>query len=150
MIESTGISAFGVHGRRRDERPTHPNRVDEITEVVRQASIPVIAKFVFLCLYFLYYKKFSGNSSVIKEYSDIEEFRQQTNASSVMIGRRALSNPSIFRKEGILSMEADIHNFLDKACIFDEPYTQTKYVVQRILGSQQVRCLLNCKSYNQD
>jgi tRNA-dihydrouridine synthase 2 len=122
MIESTGISAFGVHGRRRDERPTHPNRVDEITEVVRQASIPVIA---------------NGNSSVIKEYLDIEEFRQQTNASSVMIGRRALSNPSIFRKEGILSMEADIHNFLDKACIFDEPYTQTKYVVQRILGSQQ-------------
>ena len=55
-----------------------------------------------------------------------------------MIGRKALSNPSIFRKEGILTMEQDIHNFLDKACIFDESYTQTKYVVQRILGSQQV------------
>lgn len=82
---------------------------------------------------------FSGNSSVINEYSDIETFRQETGASSVMLGRVALSHPSIFRKEGIVSMEKDIENFLDNACIFDEPYTTTKYVVQRILGSQQVR-----------
>lgn len=138
LIESTGVTAFGVHGRQRDERPNHPNRITEIADVVRQVNIPVIAKLVSFS--FIFHNNglvFSGNSNVINEYSDIEAFRQETGASSVMIGRKALSNPSIFRKEGLFSMEEEIHNFLDKACYFDEPYTQTKYVVQRILGSQQ-------------
>jgi tRNA-dihydrouridine synthase 2 len=44
MIEKTGISAFAVHGRRRDERPQHLNRLDEIREIVRAVNIPVLAK----------------------------------------------------------------------------------------------------------
>ncbi|CAJ0962586.1 unnamed protein product, partial [Mesorhabditis belari] len=34
-------------------------------------------------------------------------------------------------------METDIKRFLELACEFDENYTMTKYVVQRILGGQQ-------------
>ncbi|KHJ74752.1 dihydrouridine synthase, partial [Oesophagostomum dentatum] len=42
-IEKCGVAALGVHGRRRDERDPHPCRMDEIREVARTVSIPVIA-----------------------------------------------------------------------------------------------------------
>lgn len=44
MAEKCGVSAIGVHGRRRDERPKHANRIEEIREVVRAASVPIVAK----------------------------------------------------------------------------------------------------------
>uniref|UniRef100_A0A0M3HFF8 Dus domain-containing protein n=1 Tax=Ascaris lumbricoides TaxID=6252 RepID=A0A0M3HFF8_ASCLU len=44
LIEKCGVAAVGVHGRRRDERQGDANRVNEIREVVRALSIPVIAK----------------------------------------------------------------------------------------------------------
>lgn len=81
---------------------------------------------------------FSGNSGQILKYSDIENFRAETGASGVLIARKGLSNPSIFRKEGLFTMQEEIENFLDKVCEYDENYTATKYVVQRILGSEQV------------
>ncbi|KAK5974750.1 tRNA-dihydrouridine synthase [Trichostrongylus colubriformis] len=43
-IEKCGVAALGVHGRRRDERDPHPCRINEIREVARTVSIPVIAK----------------------------------------------------------------------------------------------------------
>jgi tRNA-dihydrouridine synthase 2 len=122
MLEKCGISAIGVHGRRREERPKDQNRPHEINEVVRSVGIPVIA---------------NGSSGEINEYSHIERFRQQTGASSTMIARKASTNPSIFSPKGMLSMQAEIENFLDKSCEFDENYTNTKYVVQRMLGSEQ-------------
>ncbi|KJH44243.1 hypothetical protein DICVIV_09715 [Dictyocaulus viviparus] len=54
-----------------------------------------------------------------------------------MVARRALTCPSIFRPEGILRFDEDVKNFLHLACKYDEGYTTTKYVVQRILGSKQ-------------
>ena len=122
MIQETGISAFGIHGRRREERPGNANRIDEIREVVKVAKIPVIA---------------NGASGSINTYEDILKFKEETGASSVMIARSALQHPSVFRKEGLLSMQEQIEQFLDKCCELDESYTQTKYVVQRILGNQQ-------------
>jgi hypothetical protein len=35
MIETTGVSAIGVHGRTKDERPGHENHVDFIQAVVK-------------------------------------------------------------------------------------------------------------------
>uniref|UniRef100_A0AAF5CWU0 B30.2/SPRY domain-containing protein n=1 Tax=Strongyloides stercoralis TaxID=6248 RepID=A0AAF5CWU0_STRER len=121
MVQRTGVSAIGVHGRRRDERPNDKNRVDEIKEVVDYLDIPVLA---------------NGQSGVIKEYKDIEDFKEKTGASGVLLGRIALSNPSIFRKEGLLDMKSEIVNVLEKSCMYDEPFTQCKYVLSRILGSQ--------------
>ncbi|CAI4221468.1 unnamed protein product [Auanema sp. JU1783] len=121
-IEKCGVSAIGVHGRRRDERNPDRCRLEEIREVVRTVSVPIIA---------------NGISGEVNDFEDISKFKSQTGASSVMIARKALQNPSIFRKEGLLTMENDIVNFLAKACEFDESYTMTKYVVQRILGSEQ-------------
>uniref|UniRef100_A0A914VW44 DRBM domain-containing protein n=1 Tax=Plectus sambesii TaxID=2011161 RepID=A0A914VW44_9BILA len=121
-LEKCGISAIGVHGRTRDERPQHPNRNEEIREVVRALSIPVIA---------------NGGSSIIHTYDDIAKFRSATGCDSVMIARRALSTPSIFRKEGILPMEEEIRNFLHFAIDYEAPFTNAKYVLQRILGGEQ-------------
>ncbi|KAE9555449.1 hypothetical protein FO519_001304 [Halicephalobus sp. NKZ332] len=122
MIQETGIAAFGIHGRRRNERPGDVNRIDEIKQVVEFAKIPVIA---------------NGGSGLINSYEDILRFKQETGASSVMIARSILQRPSILRKEGVFSMQQEIEQFLDKCCELDETYTQIKYVVQRILGSQQ-------------
>uniref|UniRef100_A0A0N5ASU3 DRBM domain-containing protein n=1 Tax=Syphacia muris TaxID=451379 RepID=A0A0N5ASU3_9BILA len=123
LIEKCGVDAIGVHGRRKDERRSDRNRIEEIYEVARSVTIPVIA---------------NGASGTIMKYDDIEEFRTQCGASSVMVARKALTNPSIFRKSGILaSMEEEITNFLKIVCEYDENFTMTKYVVQRILGSAQ-------------
>lgn len=55
---------------------------------------------------------FSGGSKEIKTFGDIEKFRQDTNASSVMLARAAMWNPSIFRKDKCLSIETVIDEFL--------------------------------------
>jgi tRNA-dihydrouridine synthase 2 len=119
MLENCGISALGVHGRRKEERPKDFNRFEEIREVARTLSIPVIA---------------NGESSCISSFDDIAKSKEKCGASSIMIARTALSNPSIFRSEGLLSMEDEIRNFLDKACFFDEDCQHSKYVISRILG----------------
>lgn len=41
---STGISAIGVHGRTRHERPQHANRNHVIKKIAETIDIPVIAK----------------------------------------------------------------------------------------------------------
>uniref|UniRef100_A0A0R3RG03 DRBM domain-containing protein n=1 Tax=Elaeophora elaphi TaxID=1147741 RepID=A0A0R3RG03_9BILA len=134
MLERCGVSAIGMHGRRRNERQSDVNRVNEIREFI-------------LALYS------SGFSGSVKEYEDIVKFWEQSGASSVMIARKALSNPSIFRPEGFVSFEDEVCRFLKmteiwwkvkfvcflvfQACKYDENFTATKYVAQRILGSKQ-------------
>ena len=58
---------------------------------------------------------FSGLSDEIVKYSDIAEYKEKCAVSSVMLARRALWTPSIFRKEGLLTKEEEISDFLDKA-----------------------------------
>lgn len=79
----------------------------------------------------------NGLSDEIEQYSDFEKYQLLTETSSTMIARKALSTPSIFRREGCLDKYEDIRNFLELACQYDESYTMTKYVVQRILGADQ-------------
>ncbi|KAF7639484.1 hypothetical protein Mgra_00001161 [Meloidogyne graminicola] len=122
MLESCGLSAIAVHGRRRSERPNNDCRYSELNEISRYFSTPIIV---------------NGGSLDIKNFENIKEFKERTEAKSVMIARAAFTNPSIFCKSGLKSMPVEIFNFLEKASLFDENYTAAKYVVQRILGSQQ-------------
>lgn len=90
LIESTGVSALGVHGRTKEERPRHPNRNNIIQTIAESLSIPVIAN--------------GGSKEVIKVYEDIAVFKQATGCSSAMIARAAEWNPTIFRAEGKLPL----------------------------------------------
>lgn len=45
-LVSTGISAIGVHGRTKSERPQHANRNKTIKAIAQSIEIPVIAKLV--------------------------------------------------------------------------------------------------------
>lgn len=58
---------------------------DAIRQIAESVRIPVIA---------------NGGSNDIHSYEDIEKFRTECGATSVMIARAAQKNVSIFRKEG--------------------------------------------------
>ena len=110
MIESTGVRAFGVHGRTKEERPNNEVHLDIIKEVVKvdrckthrfntlpshssslkHATIPVIANG----------GSSNNRNSERNTYEGMTEFWKETGASSVMIARAAEWNPSVFRRDG--------------------------------------------------
>lgn len=121
-FEATGISAIGVHGRKKTERPQHPNNASAIRTVAENLKIPVIA---------------NGGSREIRSYNDILTFRESCGSSSVMIARAAEWNVTIFRKEGQLPLDDVIVEYL-KLCIeYDNTPTNAKYCVQMMLRDLQ-------------
>ncbi|NXK97579.1 DUS2L synthase, partial [Formicarius rufipectus] len=134
-IEKTGIAAIAVHGRKslvlsffcllerkKEERPQHPVHCDVIKAISEAISIPVIAN--------------GGSHDFIKEYTDIETFQKATAASSVMIARAAMWNPSIFRKEGSFPLKDVMQNYIKYAVRYDNHYTNTKYCLCQMLREQ--------------
>ncbi|XP_049642449.1 tRNA-dihydrouridine(20) synthase [NAD(P)+]-like [Suncus etruscus] len=121
-IERTGIAAITVHGRKREERPQHPVSCETIRAIAKSLSIPVIAN--------------GGSHDHIQEYSDIEDFRQATAASSVMVARAAMWNPSIFLPEGLRPLEEVMEKYLRYAVQYDNHYTNTKYCLCQMLREQ--------------
>jgi tRNA-dihydrouridine synthase len=56
---------------------------------------------------------FSGGShDHIQQHVDIEDFRQATAASSVMVARAAMWNPSIFLKDGLRPLEEVMQKYI--------------------------------------
>ncbi|XP_074737474.1 tRNA-dihydrouridine(20) synthase [NAD(P)+]-like isoform X2 [Strix uralensis] len=121
-IEKTGIAAIAVHGRKKEERPQHPVHCDVIKAISEAVSIPVIAN--------------GGSHDFIKEYMDIETFQKATAASSVMIARAAMWNPSIFRKEGFFPLKEVMRDYIKYAVRYDNHYTNTKYCLCQMLREQ--------------
>ncbi|XP_060041227.1 tRNA-dihydrouridine(20) synthase [NAD(P)+]-like isoform X2 [Erinaceus europaeus] len=121
-IERTGIAAIIVHGRKREERPQHPVNCESIKAISEALSIPVIAN--------------GGSHDHIQEYLDIEDFRQITAASSVMVARAAMWNPSIFLKEGLRPLEEVMQKYIQYAVQYDNHYTNTKYCLCQMLREQ--------------
>uniref|UniRef100_A0A2K6KE99 Dihydrouridine synthase 2 n=2 Tax=Rhinopithecus TaxID=542827 RepID=A0A2K6KE99_RHIBE len=121
-IERTGIAAIAVHGRKREERPQHPVSCEVIRAIADTLSIPVIAN--------------GGSHDHIQQYSDIEDFRQATAASSVMVARAAMWNPSIFLKEGLRPLEEVMQKYIRYAVQYDNHYTNTKYCLCQMLREQ--------------
>lgn len=122
LIESTGVSALAVHGRTKEERPQHKNRNYVIRAISEALSIPVIA---------------NGGSGEISCHEDIEIFRNDTRASSVMLARQAEKNCSIFRKDGLLPLDDVIIEYLKYAIEYGSYFANTKYCIQQMLGSLQ-------------
>lgn len=121
-LSQTGISAIGVHGRTRDERPQHVNRNHYIHAVAKSVTIPVIA---------------NGGSKEIECFDDIAKFRTETGCSSVMLARAAEWNVSIFRKEGLLPLDEVIKKYLVLSVVYDNNGANTKYCVQNMLRELQ-------------
>lgn len=122
MIEDCGVSALAVHGRNKDQRPRHENQTDVLLAISNiLKNIPMIA---------------NGASNDIKTYSDILKFRQLTNASSVMIARAAMRNPSVFKSDNQLeSVMSVAQEFIKLAVRYDNYVSNTKYSLQTILSS---------------
>ncbi|XP_062605876.1 tRNA-dihydrouridine(20) synthase [NAD(P)+]-like [Saccostrea cucullata] len=118
LIESTGVSAVGVHGRTKEERPRHPNRNDVIKTISETLSIPVIA---------------NGGSKEIKVYEDIAVFKHASGCSSVMIARAAEWNPTIFRPEGKLPLLEIVKEYVKVAIDWDNNWVNTKYCVLQMM-----------------
>lgn len=79
----------------------------------------------------------SGGSKEIDSYEHVLRFRTATGASSVMIARAAQYNSSIFRKEGKLSLDEVIPEYLRLCIEYDNVFTNTKYCVQMMLRDLQ-------------
>ncbi|KAL3312483.1 tRNA-dihydrouridine(20) synthase [NAD(P)+]-like [Cichlidogyrus casuarinus] len=94
LIESCGVCALTVHGRRKTEKPSDTCRLEEIKRIAEALAIPVIAKYAFACVYLC--PPSGGSKEHIRLHDDIAFFRQQTGASGVMLARAAMWNPAIF------------------------------------------------------
>ncbi|XP_055298645.1 tRNA-dihydrouridine(20) synthase [NAD(P)+]-like isoform X2 [Sitodiplosis mosellana] len=116
-FESTGISAIAVHGRTPVQQSTQPVNKDAIRQIAAELKIPVIT---------------NGGSDDIESYEDIEKFRSDCGASSVMIARGAQKNVSIFRKEGLLSIDDVAHDYLKYCVDYDNSVANTKYVLGKM------------------
>ncbi|XP_078688741.1 tRNA-dihydrouridine(20) synthase [NAD(P)+]-like [Branchiostoma floridae x Branchiostoma belcheri] len=123
LIESTGVAAVAVHGRYKEERPRHPVHPDAIKAIAETVSIPVIAN--------------GGSGDQIKRYEDLQRFREDTGASSVMVARAAQWNFSIFRPDGMLPVDDVIRDYLKYAVDYDNVALNSKYVLQQILQAEQ-------------
>lgn len=110
IIESTGVSALAVHCRTVAERPRDPAHWDRLPLIRSTLSpaIPLIA-----------------NGDVF-QYSDFQRVRTETGASSVMVARGAMWNPSIFRAEGALPLDEVISRYIRLAVDTDAVYQNTK------------------------
>lgn len=121
VIEACGVSAIAIHGRTKDQRPRHENQDNWIRAIVESASIPVIA---------------NGGSNHIKSYADILKFKEATKASSVMIARVAMKNPSVFRSDNILEPINDvIQEFIKLAVRYDNFVSNSKYSIQFMMAA---------------
>uniref|UniRef100_A0A8C6TWJ9 Dihydrouridine synthase 2 n=1 Tax=Neogobius melanostomus TaxID=47308 RepID=A0A8C6TWJ9_9GOBI len=118
-IEKTGVAAIAVHGRFKEERPRHPVHCDYIQAVANAVSIPVIAN--------------GGSLDPVKTYANIEEFRKASGASSVMLARAAMWNPSVFRSKGLLPLETVMEEYLKYAIRYDNHAFNTKYCLCQML-----------------
>jgi len=127
VIEKTGVSAIGVHGRTKDERPNDKNNVEMIKKIVENTRLPVIAN--------------GGSSnnrdSNINTYEGLRTFWKESGASSVMVARAAEWNTSVFRKEGKEDIMMVIDKYLGYAIKYDYPFNLVKYCVQQLLGGMQ-------------
>lgn len=118
-IEACGVAAIAVHGRTKDDKPRHGNRDEYIAAIAEALQIPVIA---------------NGGSLDIKTHADILKFKESTGASSVMIARAAMKNPSIFNKLGELEDQKVImKEYIKLAIKYENSVQNSKYTLQALM-----------------
>lgn len=109
IIEAAGADAITVHGRTKDQMYAPPVSLDEIANVKKAVSIPVI-----------------GNGDIVDGKS-AKLMLDMTGCDFLMVGRGALGNPWIFQC---------INAYLNKEADFTEPTLEEKMdVMLRHIGT---------------
>ena len=109
IIEAAGADALTVHGRTKDQMYAPPVSLDEIANVKKAVSIPVI-----------------GNGDIVDGKS-AKLMLDMTGCDFLMVGRGALGNPWIFQC---------INAYLNKEADFTEPTLEEKMdVMLRHIGT---------------
>ena len=109
IIEAAGADAITVHGRTKDQMYAPPVSLDEIANVKKAVSIPVI-----------------GNGDIVDGKS-AKLMLDMTGCDFLMVGRGALGNPWIFQC---------INAYLNKEADFTEPTLEEKMdVMLRHVGT---------------
>ncbi|KAM9978877.1 hypothetical protein ACTFIY_012623 [Dictyostelium cf. discoideum] len=122
IIESTGVSAIGVHCRMIPERPRDPAHWDRLENILSNASfsVPIIA---------------NGD---IFEHSDIEKIKKQTKVDSIMIARGVVKNVSIFSKPSPIDLKQIIQEYTEIAYQTNNSPVNTKYVINSMLNENNI------------
>ncbi|KAM7534154.1 hypothetical protein Aperf_G00000109723 [Anoplocephala perfoliata] len=124
LLESTGVAAIAVHGRKREERPQHANHEDFIRAIAEAVKVPILAN--------------GGSKDTIRLHDDIEFFRQSTGAAGVMIARAAMWNPAIFSPpppNGPPPSKLElVHEYLELAVKYNHNISGVKYCLQRMIN----------------
>ncbi|KUF80559.1 tRNA-dihydrouridine(20) synthase [Phytophthora nicotianae] len=128
-LEDAGAYAVGVHMRQIHERPHDKASWDRLAPVVSALSVPVLA-----------------NGDVFT-HDDIDKLRKISGASSFLVARGALANPSIFRKEGRLPIDEVVREYLKAAAETDNVFQNTKYNVMRMIPSSLEDAYASCNNY---
>ena len=113
------------------ERPRDKASWEKLAPVVSALSVPVLA-----------------NGDVFK-HEDIDNLRKISGASSFLIARGALANPSIFRKEGLLPTDQVVRDYLRVAAEVDNVFQNTKYNVMRMIPSFSEDASVSGNQYGQ-
>ena len=109
IIEAAGADAITVHGRTKDQMYAPPVSLDEIANVKKAVSIPVI-----------------GNGDIVDGKS-AKLMLDMTGCDCLMVGRGALGNPWIFQC---------LNAYLNKEADFTEPTLEEKMdVMLRHIGT---------------
>jgi tRNA-dihydrouridine synthase len=117
VLQDAGVSAIAIHGRRKDDRPRHQALYDELPLIVDHVTVPVI---------------FNGDCFV---HEDIARLKKRTKASSMMIARGAMWNPTIFQRT-MLPLYDVIKEYVKIARSYNNRWPNTKYVINQMLCGQ--------------
>uniref|UniRef100_A0A3Q2Y3E7 Dihydrouridine synthase 2 n=1 Tax=Hippocampus comes TaxID=109280 RepID=A0A3Q2Y3E7_HIPCM len=74
-----------------------------------------------------------GSLDLVKTHGDIRAFKEATGASSVMLARAAMWNPSIFRSAGLLPLHDVMIQYLKYALRYDNHAFNSKYCLCQML-----------------
>lgn len=122
-IAATGVKALTVHARTQECRPRHPARWPCFTDIAQAiAPLPLIA-----------------NGDIMDAEALARLQRTVPGPSAWMVARGAQWNPSIFRREGRLSIRRVSEDYLRLAVQYAMPFSNAKFtLLQMWIGEQEM------------
>ncbi|XP_049848498.1 tRNA-dihydrouridine(20) synthase [NAD(P)+]-like [Schistocerca gregaria] len=118
-IEATGAAAIAVHARYVEQRPREPAFPSLVKILSESVHIPLI---------------FNGD---IRKFEDINKAKETAGCSSVMIGRGALINCSIFSEQSPRPQKEVCMDYIRNCIQYENGYPLSKYTVLKMFGENK-------------